>query len=168
VNVPFSYQGDLVNRKIDLVFAALFAVLFLGWLASDMPAHLGLMDPSTGWYAREIDPIFRDPPSWLRTSGWFGFAFGPLYAAAVYGFIRCSSWLLYIVLPLAGMVVAMTGLYLIEDVTGNVRPLHWAVFYLLNAPYIAVPVLAALWLFARESAMRRRDTAVISSTEGST
>jgi hypothetical protein len=142
-----------VNRKFDLVFAALFVLLFIGWLASDMPAHLGLIDPSTGWYAREIDPIFRDPPSWLSTSGWFGFAFGPLYAGAADGFIRRSSWLPYVVLPLAGMVVAMTGLYLIEDVTGDVRPLNWTAFDLLNAPYIVVPVLAALWLFTRARAL---------------
>ncbi|MGZ3385523.1 MAG: hypothetical protein ACXVB5_11480, partial [Isosphaeraceae bacterium] len=52
-------------------------------------------------------------------------------------------------LPLAGMVVTSTGIYLVEDSTGEVPPLNWAMFYLLNGPYIVVPVLAAIWLIAR-------------------
>jgi hypothetical protein len=53
------------------------------------------------------------------------------------------------ILPLAGMVATSTGIYMVTDATGDVRPLNWAVFYLLNGPYIVVPVLAAIWLTAR-------------------
>jgi hypothetical protein len=79
-----------VSRKIELVFAAFFALFFIGWLTFDIPVALGFVYKGTGWYAREIDPIFRDPPSWLKTVGWYAFAYGPFYAATAYGFIRRS------------------------------------------------------------------------------
>jgi hypothetical protein len=66
-----------------------------------------------------------------------------------YGFFRSKQWLPYLLLPLAGMVATSTGIYMVTDATGDVRPLNWAVFYLLNGPYIVVPVLAAIWLTAR-------------------
>jgi hypothetical protein len=66
-----------MSRKVELVFAALFALFLIGWLIFDMPVALGLVNKSVGWYAREIDSIFLHPPSWLRTVGWFAFAFGP-------------------------------------------------------------------------------------------
>jgi hypothetical protein len=138
-----------VSRKIELVFAAFFALFFIGWLTFDIPVALGFVYKGTGWYAREIDPIFRDPPSWLKTVGWYAFAYGPFYAAAAYGFIRRSSWLPYVVLPLAGMEVATVGIYFVEELTGDVQPLNWTMFYILNGPYIVVSVLAALWLIAR-------------------
>jgi hypothetical protein len=138
-----------VSRKIELVFAAFFALFFIGWLTFDIPVALGFVYKGTGWYAREIDPIFRDPPSWLKTVGWYALAYGPFYAATVYGFIRRSSWLPYVVLPLAGMEVATVGIYFVEELTGDVQPLNWTMFYVLNGPYIVVPVLAALWLIAR-------------------
>ncbi|MGZ3336140.1 MAG: EXPERA domain-containing protein [Isosphaeraceae bacterium] len=138
-----------MNRKVELLFAALFALFFIGWLIFDMPVALGLLNKSAGWYARQIDPIFLHPPSWLKTVGWFAFAYGPFYLVTAYGFFRSKPWLPYVLLPLAGMVVTSTGIYLVEDSTGEVPPLNWAMFYLLNGPYIVVPVLAAIWLIAR-------------------
>jgi hypothetical protein len=73
----------------------------------------------------------------------------PVYLLAAYGFFRSKQWLPYLLLPLAGMVATSTGIYMVTDATGDVRPLNWAVFYLLNGPYIVVPVLAAIWLTAR-------------------
>jgi EXPERA (EXPanded EBP superfamily) len=140
---------EVMSRKIELVFAGLFALFFIGWLIFDMPVALGLVNKSVGWYAREIDPIFLDPPSWLRTVGWFAFAYGPFYLATAYGFFRSKSWLPYVLLPLAGMVVTSTGIYLVEDATGDVPPLNWTMFFALNGPYIVVPVVAAIWLVAR-------------------
>jgi hypothetical protein len=84
-------EGDSYERQGRVVFAALFALFFIGWLIFDMPVALGLVNKSVGWYAREIDPIFLHPPSWLRTVGWFAFAFGPFYLLAAYGFSVVSS-----------------------------------------------------------------------------
>lgn len=142
----------LVRRALEIVFAVFFALFFVGWLVFDMPAALGLIDESTGYYAREIDPIFRDPPLWLKTVGWFALAYGPFYAAAAYGFLRRANWLPYVLLPLAGMVVATTTVYFVEELAGDVRPLNRTMFFILNTPYLVVPVVAALY-----SALRRQD-----------
>lgn len=147
-----------MSRKVELVFAALFALFFIGWLIFDMPVALGLVNKSAGWYAREIDPIFLHPPSWLRNVGWFAFAYGPFYLLAAYGFLRSKQWLPYLLLPLAGMVVTSTGIFMVTDTTGDVRPLNWTLFYVLNGPYIVVPVLAALWLIARTRKVLRPGT----------
>jgi hypothetical protein len=140
------------------VFAVFFALFFVGWLVFDMPAALGLIDESTGYYAREVDPIFRDPPVWLQAVGWFAFAYGPMYGAAAYGFIRNATWLPYLLLPLAGMIVATTGVYFAEELAGDVRPTNWTLFYVLNVPYLVVPPLAALWSVFRGG---RATTAVL-------
>jgi hypothetical protein len=121
-------EETFVSRKIELVFAAFFALFFIGWLTFDIPVALGFVYKGTGWYA---------------------FAYGPFYAATAYGFIRRSSWLPYVVLPLAGMEVATVGIYFVEELTGDVQPWNWTMFYILNGPYIVVTVLAALWLIAR-------------------
>lgn len=134
-----------MKRGIEIAFAVFFALFLVGWLVFDMPAALGLIDESTGYYAREIDPIFRDPPLWLKTVGWFALAYGPFYAAAAYGFVRRAPWLPYVVLPLAGMVVATTTVYFVEELVGDVQPLNWTMFYVLNTPYLVVPVLAAVY-----------------------
>ncbi len=130
-----------MSRKIDCALAILFVVLFIGWLGSDGGATFGLIDRSTGWYANEVDPIFRNPPSWLVTSGWFGFAFGPLDALAAYGLFRKSPWVSYVVLPLVGMAVVANGIYLIEDISGDVPPINLTWFYIFNVPYRRSPYL---------------------------
>jgi hypothetical protein len=145
-----SSEEQRVSRKIDCALAILFVVLFIGWLGSDGGATFGLIDRSTGWYANEVDPIFRNPPSWLVTSGWFGFAFGPLYALAAYGLFRKSPWVCYVVLPLVGMAVVANGIYLIEDLSGDVPPINLTWFYILNVPYTLVPILAAIWVVVQQ------------------
>jgi hypothetical protein len=145
-----SSEEQSVSRKIDFTLAILFVVLFTGWLGSDGGATFGLIDRSTGWYANEVDPIFRNPPSWLVTSGWFGFAFGPLYALAAYGLFRKSPWVSYVVLPLVGMAVVANGIYLIEDLSGDVPPINLTWFYIFNVPYTLVPILAAIWVVVQQ------------------
>jgi hypothetical protein len=135
-----------VRRAVEIVFAIFFGLFFVGWLVFDMPAALGLIDESTGYYAREIDPIFRDPPLWLKTVGWFALAYGPFYAAAAYGFVRRTTWLPYVLLPLGGMVLATTTVYFVEELAGDIRPLNWAMFYVLNTPYLVVPVASAMYV----------------------
>ena len=101
-----------MSRKIELVFAALFALFFIFWLTFDLPVALGLANESAGWYAREVEPVYLHPPSWLRVIVWFPFAYGPFYLQTAYGFFRSTSWLPYLLLPLAGMVVASTAIYI--------------------------------------------------------
>jgi hypothetical protein len=138
-----------MSRKAELLFAALFALFFVLWLNFDMLVPFGVVNRSADYYIREVDPIFRHPPSWLRTVKWFAFACGPFYLVTAFGFLRSKSWLPYVLLPLAGVVVATTGIYIAADVTGDVPPSNLAIFYLSNLPYIVVPVVAAIWLVGR-------------------
>jgi hypothetical protein len=130
--------------RLDRVFAAFFALFCLGWLAFDMPAALGLIDETTGWYAREVDPIFQDPPLFLTTIGWFALAYGPFYAATAVGLWRRRPWLPYVLLPLAGAITATNVIYWVEEIAGDVPPRNWTIFALLNVPYLVIPPLAAL------------------------
>lgn len=137
--------------SVDRSLAVVFGLFCCGWLVFDMPVALGLIDETTGFYAMQVDPIFRDPPRWLETVGWFALAYGPAYAALTYGYWRSRPWVGLVILPLAGAMFATTGLYFVEELTGDVRPLHWTLFYVLNLPYLAVPPIAA----AREIVRRR-------------
>jgi emopamil binding protein len=134
----------LRERPIDAVFAVFFALFCIGWLVFDLPAAVGLIDESTGFYAREIDPIFRDPPLWLQTVGWFAACYGPIYAAIAYGFVRDRPWLPNLVLPFAGLITATNVIYWVEELAGDVRPLNMTAFVALNLPYLVIPPLAAL------------------------
>ena len=116
------------RRKVELLFAALFALFFVGSLNFDFAVPLGVVNPSAAYYIKEVDPIYLDPPSWLRAVKWFAFAVGPLYLMTAYGFLRSKSWLPYVMLPLAGLVVSTTGIYMVADLTGEVPPSNPAVF----------------------------------------
>ncbi len=140
------------RHPIDLVFAVFFALFCLGWLVFDMPAALGLIDESTGWYAREVDPIFQDPPIWLQTIGWFALAYGPAYAASAYGFFRGSTWLRNVLLPLAGAITATNTVYWVEELAGDIPPVNMTIFVALNLPYLVVPPLAAVRVALAKSA----------------
>jgi hypothetical protein len=137
------------HRPLDVVFGVFFTLFCIGWLVFDMPAALGLIDESTGWYAREVDPIFQDPPLWLETVGWFALAYGPFYAASAYGFLRDRPWLPYVVLPLAGAITATNTVYWVEELAGDVRPANMTIFVALNLPYLVIPPVAALWSVLR-------------------
>jgi hypothetical protein len=141
-----------VRRLVDVVLGVFFVLFFAGWLAFDMPAALGLIDESTGWYAREVDPIFQDPPLWLTTIGWFAFAYGPAYAATAYGLFRRRAWLPKVLLPLAGAMTATNTIYWVEELAGEIRPAHMTIFVALNLPYLVIPPVAAARCAAARSA----------------
>jgi hypothetical protein len=144
-----------VSRGIERVFVVFFGLFCLGWLAFDMPAALGLINESTGWYAREVDPLFRDPPLWLSTVGWFAFGYGPLYGLVAYGFARRRSWLPWLLLPLAGMITATNTIYWVEELAGTLPPKNMTIFVALNLPYFAIPPLAVAWCVAHRHVFDR-------------
>jgi hypothetical protein len=138
-----------MSRKVELVFSALFVLFFVLWLNQDLLVPLGLVNKSGEYYMTKVDPITLNPPAWLKTINWYAFACGPFYLLTAYGFFRRKCWLPYVLLPLAGFVVATTGIYIAADVTGNVPPLNLTVFYISNLPYIIVHILAAIWVIVQ-------------------
>ena len=142
-----------MRRTVDRVLAVFFALFCVGWLVFDMPVALGLIDESVGWYAREVDPLFQDPPLWLQTVGWFALAYGPFYAASAIGLWRDRPWLPKVLLPLAGAITATNVIYWVEEVAGDVPPANWTIFALLNVPYLVIPPLAAILVALRRPAI---------------
>ena len=134
----------LRQRPVDAIFVIFFSLFCVGWLIFDFPVALGIIDPAEGFYAREIDPIFRDPPIWLQTVGWFAAFYGPIYFAAAYGFVRQRRWLPDLLLPFAGLITATNVIYWVEELRGDVPPLNMTAFVALNTPYLVIPPLAAL------------------------
>lgn len=144
----------LRERPLDLVFAIFFSLFLVGWLAFDLPVALGLVNKSTGYYAREIDPLFRNAPLWLDIVGWFAAFYGPVYAAIVYGLVRDRRWLSDVLLPFAGLITATNVIYWVEELRGDVRPINMTAFVALNLPYLVIPPLAAV-----RSVVQRRTAA---------
>lgn len=136
-------------RALDFVFGIFFALFTLGWFAFDMPVALKLIDPAKGFYAQQVDPIFQDPPPWLKGVSWFAFLYGFFYGTIAAGFFLAADWLPYVALPLAGMCFATTTVYFYEEHVGDVKPLDWRLFYLLNIPYLVVPPVAAVYSIFR-------------------
>ena len=137
-----------MSRKIELVFAALFALFFIFWLTFDLPVALGL---ATSRLAGTRGRSNRLPPSAIVAEGYrlVPVRVRPLLLQTAYGFFRSTSWLPYLLLPLAGMVVASTAIYMAINATGDVPPSNWTMFYLFNGPYIVVPAVAAIWVIVR-------------------
>lgn len=134
----------LRDRPLDAVFAVFFGLFTLGWLVFDLPAATGVIDETTGFYAREIDPLFRDPPLWLEAVGWMAACYGPVYAALAYGLVRGRRWVDVLALPFAGLITGSNAVYVTVEVFGDLPPANPAVFWLLNTPYFVVPVLLAI------------------------
>lgn len=144
----------LRERPFDLVLAIFFALFCVGWVIFDFPVAVGLVDETTGFYAREIDPIFRDPPLWLTAVGWFAAFYGPIYATIAYGFAKGKAWLPEIVLPFAGLITATNVIYWVVELWGDERPLNMTAFVLLNLPYLLMPPIAAVRCMAMLRRMR--------------
>lgn len=128
---------------MNKILAVFFGLFCIGWAIFDMPVALGIIDETTGFYAREIDPIFQDPPVWLQTVGYFALLYGPVYAALAFGYWTNKAWVSTLVLPFAGLITATNVIYWAEEIWGDVPPLNWTAFVLLNLPYLLVPPIAA-------------------------
>lgn len=109
-----------MRHKVDLAFAVLFVLFFVLWINQDLLIPLGMSSKSSEYYSTRVDPITHDPPSWVKTIQWFAFATGPFFLVTAFAFFRNKRWLPYVVLPLAGAMVAITGIYMIADVTSEV------------------------------------------------
>lgn len=127
----------------DRILAIFFALFTLGWLVFDLPTAFGIVDETTGWYAREVDPLFRHPPLWLQVVSVMAACYGPVYAALAYGLWRRRPWVHTLVLPFAGVITGTNLVYLSVEMLGDEPPLRPGIFLALNLPYLIVPILTA-------------------------
>ena len=88
----------LRQRPIDIFFAVVFTAFIITSFISDLLPTVGVdfSHPSDNffvqsnyWYAHDADPLFMNPPTWMRiVTGLSAFVYMPFYVVLVYALLR--------------------------------------------------------------------------------
>ena len=144
----------LSRRRIDIFFAIMFAVFTVTSGIADLVPTLGIdfSQPSDNflvnsnyWYAHDADPLFMNPPVWMRiVTGLSAFVYGPFYIVLVYAFLRGRNWIQLPAVIYATMISSITGIIVFgveffgEPEFQTQNP---AKFLAFNLPYVLIPLL---------------------------
>ena len=150
---------DLVNlplrqRKIDILFAGIFLLFAVTSGISDLIPTIGItMSPDSlnplaranYWYAIDADPLFMNPPIWMRiVTGLSAFVYGPFYLVLAYSLLRGKNWIQLPSVIYATMISGVTGIVVFgveffgESAWRTPNPAKFLVF---NLPYVLIPIL---------------------------
>jgi hypothetical protein len=143
----------LRNRPIDIVFMVVFlifavtsaiadAIPTLGVkMAPDAPTFLGR---ANYWYAFGCDPLFLNPPSWMRiVTGLSAFVYGPFYILLAYTLARGKNWIQLPAVIYATMISTLTGIVVFGvEFFGEPqwRCQNVSKFLMYNIPYVVIPL----------------------------
>ncbi|MBN8217262.1 MAG: DUF2781 domain-containing protein [Spirochaetes bacterium] len=144
----------LRERRLDLVLALVFmwftissgiadAVSTLGVaMAPDSPNLLARMN---WWYAHDCDPLFMNPPFWMRIcTGLSAFVYGPFYVLLAWALLKGKNWIQLPAVIYATMISVITGIIIFgveffgEPAFRTPNPLKFLSF---NLPYVLIPLL---------------------------
>jgi hypothetical protein len=144
----------LRQRGIDIFFAVVFAAFTVTSVISDLLPTVGVdfSHPSANffvqsnyWYAHDADPLFMNPPDWMRIiTGLSAFVYMPFYILLVIALLAGLNWIQLPAVIYATMIVALTGIVVFgveffgEAATRTQNP---AKFLAFNLPYVLVPLL---------------------------
>jgi emopamil binding protein len=144
----------LRQRRIDIVFAVVFAAFAVTSLISDLLPTLGVdfSHPSSNffvnanyWYAHDTDPLFMHPPAWMRIiTGLSALVYLPFYLVLVFALVTGRNWIQLPAVVYATMIVTLTGIVVFgveffgEPANRTPDPAKFLVF---NGPYVLVPLL---------------------------
>lgn len=110
----------------------------------DLATTTDVFGRSWYWYARSFDPIFLDPPLWLRImcaiDGW---VFGPCYLVFIFALVKARNWVRIPALLYGAAIVYSTVVYFgweFLDEANRAQADLLAVF-VVNVPYTVVPLL---------------------------
>jgi hypothetical protein len=149
-----SPNRPLRERRIDIVFAVVFAAFTVTSIISDLLPTVGVdfSHPSSNffvnsnyWYAHDADPLFMHPPAWMRiVTGLSAFVYMPFYVLLVICLLRGYNWIQLPSVIYATMIATITGVIVFgvefwgepEWRTGNP-----AKFLAFNLPYVLLPLL---------------------------
>ena len=147
-NLPLS------RRRIDIFFAIAFATFTVTSGIADLVPTLGIdfSQPSENflvnsnyWYAHDADPLFMNPPVWMRiVTGLSAFVYGPFYIVLVYALLRGRNWIQLPAVIYATMISSITGIIVFgveffgEPEFQTQNP---AKFLAFNLPYVLIPLL---------------------------
>ncbi|TNC29055.1 EXPERA domain-containing protein [Amycolatopsis alkalitolerans] len=144
----------LLRRGVDVFFAIAFAAFTVTSLISDLLPTVGVdfSHPSSNffvnsnyWYAHDTDPLFMDPPTWMRiVTGLSAFGYMPFYVVFVYALITGRNWIQLPAVIYATMIVTLTGIVVFGvEFFGEPqwRTPNPAKFLAFNSPYVLVPLV---------------------------
>ena len=97
------------------------------------------------WYAHDADPLFMNPPVWMRiVTGLSAFVYMAFYLVLVPALIRGWNWIQLPAVIYATMIAGVTGIIVFgveffgEPEFQTQNPLKFLAF---NLPYVLVPLL---------------------------
>lgn len=152
--LPTAPNLPLHRRPIDIVFAVFFTLFIVTSCIADMLPTLGIdfgqpngtfLVDSNYWYAHDADPLFMNPPVWMRiVTGLSAFVYLLFYLVLVPALIRGWNWIQLPAVIYATMIAGITGIVVFgveffgEPEFQTQNP---AKFLAFNLPYVLVPLL---------------------------
>jgi hypothetical protein len=144
----------LRQRRADIAFAVVFAAFTVTSVISDLLPTIGVdfSHPSGNffvrsnyWYAHDADPLFMNPPDWMRiVTGLSAFVYMPFYVVLVYSLLTGRNWIQLPSVIYATMIASITGIIVFGvEFFGEaaLRTHNPAKFLAFNLPYVLVPLL---------------------------
>ncbi len=144
----------LRQRPIDIVFAVFFTLFIVTSCIADMLPTLGIdftqptgnfLVDSNYWYAHDADPLFMNPPVWMRiVTGLSAFVYMLFYFVLVPALLKGWNWIQLPAVIYATMISTITGIIVFgveffgEPEFQTQNP---AKFLAFNLPYVLVPLL---------------------------
>lgn len=144
----------LRERPFDWFFIVVFSLFTITSLISDMLPTLDvdISSPSSNffvnsnyWYASDTDPLFMEPPVWMRiVTGLSAFVYMPFYIVLVLSLIRGWNWVQLPSVIYATMISTITGIIVFgveffgEPEWQTTNP---AKFLAFNLPYVLIPIV---------------------------
>lgn len=144
----------LRRRPIDIFFAVMFTLFIVTSCIADMLPTLGVdfgqpngtfLVDSNYWYAHDADPLFMNPPVWMRiVTGLSAFVYLAFYLVLVPSLIRGWNRIQLPAVIYATMISTITGIIVFgveffgEPEFQTQNP---AKFLAFNLPYVLIPLL---------------------------
>ena len=148
VNLP------LRKRGWDIFFIVFFSWAIVSCITSDAIPTLGIEQAPDSpnilaqWnyaYASVNDPLFLNPPVWMRiVTGLSAFVYSIFYVVLIYALVKGKNWIQLPAVIYATLIVGITGI-IVFGVEFFGEP-EWRTpnpvgFFLINAPYVFIPLL---------------------------
>jgi hypothetical protein len=142
----------LRKRPFDVFLVFFFCVFAISSLVYeqfvifgvDLATTRDIFGRSWYWYARSFDPVFLDPPLWLRIMCTIdGYVFGPLYLVFIFAFVKGRDWVRIPALLYGAAIVYSTLVYFGWEFLdeANRSQANLVAVFVVNIPYTVVPLL---------------------------
>jgi hypothetical protein len=144
----------MTSRRIDIFFAVIFSAFTITSIISDLLPTVGVdfSHPSSNffvnsnyWYAHDADPLFMNPPDWMRiVTGLSAFVYMPFYIVLVFCLVKGKNWIQLPAVIYATMISTITGIIVFGvEFWGDadMRTGNPAKFLAFNLPYVLIPIL---------------------------